>query len=101
MSARSTIGGSAIVAIARDVLGSEIGSEVVMLNLHDGTYYGLDDVGAEIWRLIQTPTTIDGIVTALVRTYDVDANRCRTDAIALLENLAERGLIEIRNHDEP
>jgi hypothetical protein len=60
-------------------------------------YYGLDEVGAEIWRLIQTPTTIDAIVTALVDTYDVDPDRCRTDTIALLENLAARELIEIRN----
>jgi Coenzyme PQQ synthesis protein D (PqqD) len=97
VSARFTIGDSVIVAIARDVLGSEIGSEVVMLNLRDGTYYGLDDVGAEIWRLIQTPTTIDRVVTALVDMYDVDTHRCRADAIALLENLAERGLVEVRN----
>ena len=97
MSARFTIGDSEIVTIARDVLASEIGSEVVMLNLRDGTYYGLDDVGAEIWRLIQTPTTIDRIVTALVDTYDVDADRCRADASTLLKNLAGRGLIEIRN----
>jgi len=97
VSARFTVGDSVIVAIAHDVLGSEIGSEVVMLNLRDGTYYGLDDVGADIWRLIQTPTTIDRIVTALVDTYDVDADRCRADAIALLENLAGRGLVDVRN----
>ena len=96
MSAPLTIGDSAIVAIAGEVLGSVVGSEVVMLNLRDGTYYGLDDVGAEIWRLIQTPITIDRIVGAVVELYEVDAERCRADVMTLLETLIERRLVEIR-----
>lgn len=96
MSTESTIPDSATVAVAPDVLGSELGSEVVMLSLRDGTYYGLDDVGAEIWRLIQRPMTIEHIVASLVDTYDVDAGRCRTDVISLVTTLRDRGLVEIR-----
>jgi len=88
---------SATVSVAPDVLGSELGSEVVMLSLHDGTYYGLDDVGAEVWRLIQTPTTIGRIVTTLVELYDVDARRCRTDVVSLVTVLRDRRLVEVRD----
>ena len=96
MSSESAIPDSATVAVAPDVLGSELGSEVVMLSLRDGTYYGLDEVGAEIWRLIQTPTTIDRIVSSIVDTYDVDARRCRSDVINLVVALRDRGLVEVR-----
>ena len=93
----STIPDSAVVAIAPDVLGSELGSEVVMLSLRDGTYYGLEDVGAEVWRLIQAPKTIRSIVDSLVDTYDVDARRCRADVITLVIDLRARGLVEVRD----
>lgn len=93
----STIADSATVAIAPDVLGSELGSEVVMLSLRDATYYGLDDVGAQVWRQIQTPTTIADIVAALVEMYDVDAARCRADVINLVAALLDRRLVDVRN----
>jgi hypothetical protein len=94
---RSTISDSATIAIAPDVLASEVGPEVVMLSLRDGTYYGLDGVGAEIWRMLQTPVTIPRIVTALVEIYDVDANRCRSDVLTVMATLVERGLVVIRD----
>ena len=93
---RPTISDSATVSIASDVLASELGPEVVMLSLRDGTYYGLDGVGVEIWRLLQTPVTISHIVAALVELYDVDAQRCRSDVLAVIVTLVERGLVEIR-----
>jgi hypothetical protein len=68
-----------------------------MLSLHDGTYYGLDEVGAEFWRLIQTPNTVDRIVASLVELYDIDAGRCRADVVALIATLVERRLVEIRD----
>ena len=67
-----------------------------MLSLRDGTYYGLDGVGVEIWRMLQTPVTIDRIVAALVETYDVDADRCRGDVRSVIRTLVQRGLVEVR-----
>src|SRR5688572_30609176 len=93
---RSTISDSSRIAVAPDVLASEVGPEVVMLSLRDGMYYGLDGVGVEIWRMIQTPVTIPRIVTVLVEMYDVDADRCRSDVLTMLATLVERGLVEIR-----
>ena len=88
---------AAIVVVAPDVLGSELGSEVVMLNLSDATYYGLDEVGAVVWRLFQQPVTIERVVASLVDTYDVDAQRCRADIVKLVADLRERGLVVVRD----
>jgi hypothetical protein len=93
---RSTISDSATIAMASDVLASELGPEVVMLSLRDGTYYGLEGVGVEIWRMLQTPVTIPRIVAALVETYEVDAERCRSDVLTVIVTLVERGLVEVR-----
>ena len=93
---RATISDSATISIAPDVLASELGPEVVMLSLRDGTYYGLDGAGVEIWRMLQTTVTIPRIVAGLVETYDVDAERCRSDVLGVIRTLVERGLVEVR-----
>jgi hypothetical protein len=84
------------VVVAHDVLSTELGAEHVMLNLRDGTYYGLDEVGSAIWKLLQSPVTVAEICDAILDTYEVDADRCRRDVVRLLTELVERGLVEIR-----
>jgi hypothetical protein len=87
---------SAIISPARDVLVSEFGDELVILNLEDGVYYGLDDVGARSWRLLQGSVTVPAIRNALVEEYEVDPDRAEHDIRALLEECASRGLVEIQ-----
>jgi Coenzyme PQQ synthesis protein D (PqqD) len=88
---------SAIVVVADDVLSSELGTEHVLLNLRDGTYYGLDDVGSEIWKLLQKPVSIVAICDAIVETYDVNPEHCRHDVVRLLGELVERRLVDVRD----
>jgi hypothetical protein len=85
-----------IVVVAPDVLSSRLGSEQVVLNLRDGTYYGLDDVGSEIWALLEHPITIGEICDAVVESYDVDLDRCRRDVVRLMDDLVRRRLVEVR-----
>ena len=85
----------AIVA-SGDVLVSEFGNELVLLNLRDGVYYGLEDVGARIWALLKQPVTLSAIRDAIVSEYDVNPTSCERDVRALVEELATKGLVEIR-----
>ncbi len=87
---------TATVVAAAAVLASSFGAETVILNLEDGVYYGLEDVGARIWSLLQRPATVSALRDALVEEFDVDPGRCGHDLDALLRDLAARGLIEIR-----
>ena len=81
---------------ASDVLVSEFGNELVLLNLRDGVYYGLEDVGARLWSLLKKPTTLPAIRDALVSEYDVEPQRCERDARALIGDLVARGLVTIQ-----
>lgn len=73
----------------------ELSGESVILNLKSGIYYGLDAIGAEIWKLIQEPRTANDIREAILRDYDVDPSQCERDLLVLLEELAASELIEI------
>ena len=61
-----------LIAIAPDVLASEVGPEVVMLSLRDGTYYGLDGVGVgRVERYGGVPPYAEtrGYVPIILRNY--------------------------------
>ena len=87
---------SATVVVAADVLVSDFADEVVILNLRDGVYYGLEEVGARIWQLLQHPVTVTDICGALLSEYDLESERCISDVRALVTELAAKGLVEIR-----
>ena len=70
-----------------------------LAHLEDGTYYGLNAVGARIWDLIQEPTPVREVCEQLVREYDVETETCQRDLMAVLRDLADHHLIEIRGDE--
>lgn len=88
---------SSSVVAARDQVSSDLGDEVAILDLKAGTYYGLDAVGARTWNLIQEPRTVEEVRDILVSEYEVEPDRCERDLVALLQRLADEGLVEVRD----
>ena len=85
----------AAVVVTADQLSTRLGEEIVILSLRDSVYYGLSDVGARIWDLIQTPRTVDEILSALVDEYEVAAADAAAGLDRLLRELETRGLVAI------
>jgi hypothetical protein len=83
------------VQIARDAVSCELDGAVTILDVKSGEYYGLDEVGASVWRLIAHPHTLAEIIKEITHEYDVDVARCQGDMISLIGQLAKRGLVEI------
>jgi hypothetical protein len=95
---KRAISGGSSVAASRDQVSSKLGGdEVAILDLKGGTYFSLDTVGARIWSLIQEPRTVGEIRDILVSEYEVEPDRCERDMIVLLQRLADKGLIEVRD----
>jgi hypothetical protein len=92
---KSTVSESSIVVAAEDQVSSDLGGEVAILDLKAGVYYGLDEVGARIWSLIEKPRRVGEIRDVLVDEYDVAPDRCERDLLALLQKLADAELIEV------
>lgn len=85
-----------VVAVDEHI-ATEIGDEVVILQLDAGRYYGIDGIGPEVWKLLQRPRTVNELLGRIVANYDVTLERARRDTVALLEELDEKELIE--RHD--
>ncbi len=90
-----------VVVVTKDQVSADLSGEAAILNLKNGIYYGLDNVGARIWSLVQEPRAVSEIRDTIVQEYDVGPERCETDLIALLEELLSKGLIEVRDEKIP
>jgi len=84
---------SSVVVAAKHQISCDVSGEAVILNLKSGVYYGLDALGARIWDLIQKPMTVGEIHSILLKEYEVQPDRCERDLLALLQKLADAGLI--------
>lgn len=94
---KRTLSADSRVVVARDQVSSDLGGETAILNFRTGTYYGLNAVGVRIWDLIQEPRSVGDIRDVLVNEYEVEPGRCESDLVALLQLLAEEGLVEVRD----
>ncbi|MGQ9908262.1 MAG: PqqD family protein [Candidatus Flexifilum sp.] len=83
------------VVVPEDVLVRQIAGEAVLLNLNTETYFGLDEVGTDMWQALTTSATIEQAFTHLLSVYDVEAEVLRADLTALIEELIECGLVAL------
>ncbi len=72
---------------------SDMGDEVVVLNLARGRYYGLNEVGGQVWRWLGTPRTRQELIDLLVAEFEVDPERAAGDLDRLLGDLRARDLL--------
>ncbi|MGH9668630.1 MAG: PqqD family protein [Terriglobales bacterium] len=99
--AMGTISKDTTVVAIQDQVSCVVGEEAVILHLKDGTYYGLNAVGATVWNLIQQPRTVAELRDSVLRQYEVERSQCEQDLTRLLQELTEAGLIDIREPSSP
>ena len=75
-------------------LFTDVGDDIVALNVDDGQCYGMEKVTAAVWRLLDTPMSMDQICDRLVAQYAVEADVCRADVERLFGQLRSEGLID-------
>jgi hypothetical protein len=56
--------------------------------------YTLNEVGATVWNLIDGTTTVNAIVSAVAREFDVNTQQAKADVLEFMTSLAEAGLIQ-------
>ena len=82
---------------AKDQVFCDLGGESAILNLQNGTYYGLNPMGSIIWNLIQEPREFGEIRDLILKEYDVEPEICEKDIQKFLNDLSAQGLIEFRD----
>ena len=77
------------------VLSTELQKEGVLLNLETGQYYGLDEVGMDMWKVLRAGGNLEAARAAMIEQYDVTEDVLARDLEGFIAALAARTLIEI------
>lgn len=83
------------VAVPAEVLINQVAGESVLLNLDGGRYFGLDDIGTDMWRALTSGATIQDAYDKLLTEFEVDATTLKNDLTALINRLVEHRLIAL------
>jgi PqqD family protein of HPr-rel-A system len=76
-----------------NVVFRDLDGEAVLLDLSSGTYFGLNEVGTRVWRLLADGRDERQIVATLAAEYDADPTVIASDVSRLLGDLRARRLI--------
>lgn len=81
-------------SLSPDAIASAVGDETVILQLRNGTYFGLDAIGTRIWQLLGEGVAPAEICTRLGEEYDVAPARLEADVRHLLRELRDNAIVE-------
>jgi hypothetical protein len=81
------------LARREQVIFQQVAGKQVLLNLADGQYYALDEVGSRIWSLCDGTRVVADVVAVLCEDYDAPPATIKSDALELLADLLDAQLV--------
>ncbi len=93
---------NSFVAVSKDNVSVDLSKsgEKIVLHLKNGLYFGLNEVGAKIWNLIQKPRKVSEIRDIILENFEVDPDRCVRELFDILQKMLASGLIEVKNETD-
>lgn len=70
--------------------------ETVLLHLESTTYYSLNTTGTQIWQGLKQGLSLQEISQRLRAIFDVDAVRAERSVLALVHELSQQQLVQVR-----
>ncbi len=83
------------VEISDAVIYQEVLDEVLLLDLDSQKYFGLDSVGADVWKLLKEHGDSEAVVRGMQVSYRVEEDQLRTDVGVLVGELVAAGLVRV------
>ena len=81
---------SVIQRDTKNLLTSEVGDEMVMMDLEGGNYISLNKVGRVIWEQIEQPIKVEALISYLTGRFNIDKDTCTTDTLAYLQDMLDQ-----------
>jgi hypothetical protein len=85
------------VILSPEVLAQQIEDQTIMVDLQDERYFGLDDVGTNIWRLLAEQGDVAAVLERMLQIYQVDEITLRRDLADFIGRLAGAGLVTVES----
>lgn len=78
----------------QELFTTEIDDDLVMMDVDQGYYFGLNETAKVIWQLLDRPTPYQQVIHALISRYQVDEAQCATDMDLFIQDMLKHQLIE-------
>ena len=83
------------VEVPPEVVWQRVEDQVVLLELADGQYFALDEVGSHMWELLQECEDLDAVPRQLEQIYEADEATLRRDLAELISKLVDADLLRV------
>ena len=77
-----------------EVAAKVIDGEAILINLTDGMYFSMDEVGTMIWELLERGHSLEQVANSVSEQYDVGPEQAASDVQRLVAELHDARLIE-------
>jgi hypothetical protein len=81
------------------VAAKVVEGEAIIINLSNGIYYSMENVGAFIWEYMAAGLSLGEIVTTVTTQYEVSAEHAQADLEQLAAQLVEEGIVQPTDDD--
>jgi len=75
------------------VIAQKASNDWLLLNMEDGNYFSLNEIGGRIWELCDGNRSVSQLAAALAAEYDTSTEVLEKDILELLEHLQNGKLI--------
>lgn len=78
-----------------ELMEAALGEELVALDASAGTCFGFNEVATSVWRLLDSPKSVDDLQAALLTEYEIGADQCRVELRQLLDDMVAKRLVKV------
>ena len=85
------------ISASTGIESANLDGEAVILDVNSGLYYGLSTVGARIMDFLKETVQVRKIIDSLETEYDVEKERLESDILNFLNEMEDRGLVQVQD----
>ena len=78
----------------KDVTWKTVEKQAILLKLEEGVYYGVNEVGLSIWKLLNDAKDTATIIASISKEFNISEKKATHDVHGFLKKLEKEKLIE-------
>ena len=85
-----------VIRKSQRIVWETLDNEGVLLNLDNGNYFSLNEVGVAIWEELEGDASIQEVTCAIAKKYAIAYQEALPDVFLFIDMLLKRGLVQIK-----
>lgn len=85
------------IVINAHVSHAVVDNELIIINLENNAYFRMNNIGADVWALLENKPSLQEICNAIQARYEIDVDTCLKDISQLLIAMIKNGILHIED----